>query len=73
MMNDDLLRIQAMIQEMKQLVDALTAVADELPNDPKFFASQAEAPLEQLEQKREEVDQLFDRFKPPSLRQAARG
>jgi hypothetical protein len=72
-MNDDLLRIQATIQEMKQLVDGLTAIADELPNDPKFFAAQAEAPLEQLEQKREEVDQLFDQFKPPSLRKAAIG
>jgi hypothetical protein len=72
-MNDDLLRIQATIQEMKQLVDALIAIADELPNDPKFFAAQAEVPLAQLEQKREEVDQLFDQFKPRSLRQAAMG
>jgi hypothetical protein len=72
-MNDDMVRIQATIQEMKQLINALTAIADELPSDPKFYAAQAEAPLEQLEQKRREVDLLFDQFKPPSLRQAAMG
>jgi hypothetical protein len=72
-MNDGMLRIQATIQEMKQLVNALTAIADELPKDPKSNASRAEIILEQLEQKRIEVDQLFDHFKPPSLRQAAMG
>jgi hypothetical protein len=72
-MNEDMAQIQAAIQQMKQLVDELVAIADELPKDPKFYAAKAEAPLEQLDQKRIEVDELMDQFKPPSLQRAAMG
>ena len=72
-MNEDMARIQGTIQEMKELVDALVAIADELPKDPKSYAYRAEMLVEKLEQKRIEVDQLFDQFKPPSLRQTALG
>jgi hypothetical protein len=72
-MNEDMARIQATIQQMKELVDGLVAIADELPKDPKFYAAKAEAPLAQLDQKRIEVDDLIDQFKPPSLRRAAMG
>jgi hypothetical protein len=72
-MNEDTVRIQTTIRQMKELVDVLVAIADELPKDPKSHAARAEAPLEQLDQKRIDVDQLLDQFKPRSLQRANLG
>jgi hypothetical protein len=72
-MNEKMLTIQAIIQQMKPLVDGLEDLADKLPQNPKLYADKAEAPLQQMLQMLNELDDLFDEFKPPSLQRAAIG
>ena len=50
---------------MRRLLWALADLKEQaLPQDPKLFATMAEAPLEDLDRLRQEVESFLDQFTP---------
>lgn len=63
-MNENMVRIQVTIQQIKRIAEALEGLSDELlVKNPKLFALLAEAPLEDLDRMRTEVEQLLTELK----------
>lgn len=55
------------LQQMKRLLRALDDLKDTvLPKDPQLFAVMAEAPLEDLDRLRQEVEDFLDQLQPVS-------
>ena len=53
------------LQQMGRLLSALADLKEQiLPTDPKLFATMAEAPLEDLERLRQQVEGLLDQLQP---------
>jgi hypothetical protein len=55
------------LQQMRRLLRALDDLKDTvLPKDPQLFAVMAEAPLEDLDRLRQEVEDFLDQLQPVS-------
>ena len=53
------------LQQMKRLLRALDDLKDTvLPKNPQLFAVMAEAPLEDLDRLRQEVEDFLDQLQP---------
>lgn len=60
-------RLRLTLQQMRRLLRALDDLKDTvLPQDPQLFAVMAEAPLEDLEHLRQEVEGFLDQLQPVS-------
>jgi hypothetical protein len=58
-------QLRVILQQMQRLLWALADLKEQvLPQDPKLFATMAEAPLEDLESLRREVESFLDRLMP---------
>ncbi len=65
MMIEDANRLRVTLQQMQRLLCALDDLKEQvLPKDPKLFAVMAEAPLEDLDRLREEVEGILDQLQP---------
>ena len=62
-MNDNILRIQVTIKQMKLLLEGLEGLAEDLPKNPRLYAVLAEAPLEHLSRMNDELEQYFAELK----------
>ncbi len=64
-MIEDANRLRVTLQQMQRLLCALDDLKEKvLPKDPKLFAVMAEAPLEDLDRLREEVEGILDQLQP---------
>jgi len=58
-------QLRVALQQMGRLLYALADLKEQvLPQDPKLFAAMAEAPLEDLERLRQQVEGFLDQFQP---------
>ena len=58
-------QLRVALQQMGRLLSALADLKEQiLPNDPKLFAAMAEAPLEDLERLRQQVEGFLDLLQP---------
>ena len=58
-------QLRVALQQMGRLLSALADLKEQvLPTDPKLFATMAEAPLEDLERLRQQVEGLLDQLQP---------
>jgi hypothetical protein len=63
-MNENMLRIQVTIQQIKRVAEAFESLSDEvLQKNPKLFAVMAEAPLDDLGRMLTEVEQRLAELK----------
>jgi len=62
-MTDNILRIQATIEQMQRLLDVIESIGKDLPRDPRLHALLAEAPLELLSRMHDELEQYFEELK----------
>lgn len=62
-MNERILSIRVTIQQMQRLLNALEAISEELPKDPRLYALMAEAPLDHLREMCHELDQHLTELK----------
>ena len=64
-MIEDPKRLRVTLQQMRRLLYALEDLKEQvLPKDPQLFAAMAEAPLEDLERLRQQVEGFLDQFQP---------
>jgi len=64
-MIEDTNQLRVTMQQMRRLLWALADLkAQVLSQDPKLFATMAEAPLEDLDRLRQEVESFLDQRKP---------
>jgi hypothetical protein len=64
-MIEDANQLRVTLQQMQRLLWALADLKEQvLPQDPKLFATMAEAPLEDLDRLRQEVESFLDQLKP---------
>ena len=64
-MIEDTNQLRVTLQQMQRLLCALADLkAQVLLRDPKLFATMAEAPLEDLERLRQEVEGFLDQLTP---------
>ena len=64
-MIEDTNQLRVTLQQMRRLLWALADLKEQvLPQDPKLFATMAEAPLEDLDRLRQEVESFLDRLTP---------
>ncbi|MDH3599797.1 MAG: hypothetical protein OEU26_09195 [Candidatus Tectomicrobia bacterium] len=64
-MIEDPNQLRVTLQQMKRLLCALDDLKEDvLPKDPKLFAVMAEAPLEDLDRLRQEVEGFLDQLQP---------
>ena len=65
-------QLRTTLQQMQRLLSALVDLKEHvLPRDPALFAAMAEAPLEDLDRLRQQVEGLLDQLQPAaSARQA---
>jgi len=64
-MIEDTNQLRVTMQQMRRLLCALADLKEHvLPQDPKLFATMAEAPLEDLDRLRQEVESFLDQLKP---------
>lgn len=64
-MIEDPNQLRVTLQQMQRLLCALDDLKEGvLPNDPKLFAVMAEAPLEDLDRLRQEVEGFLDQLQP---------
>ena len=58
-------RLRVTMEQMERLILALDDLKENvLPRDPKLFATMAEAPLEDLDRLREEINGYVHELKP---------
>lgn len=62
-MNDNILKSQVTIQQMKLLIAALDDLGQRLPKNPKLYAFMAEAPIDDLTRMLNELDQYLEQLK----------
>ena len=64
-MIEDTNQLRVTMQQMQRLLWALADLREQvLSQDPKLFATMAEAPLEDLDRLRQEVESFLDQLKP---------
>jgi hypothetical protein len=64
-MIEDANQLRVTMQQMRRLLWALTDLKEQvLSQHPKLFATLAEAPLEDLDRLRQEVESFLDQLKP---------
>jgi hypothetical protein len=64
-MIEDANQLRVTVQQMTRLLCALDDLKEQvLPKDPKLFAVMAEAPLEDLDRLRQEVEGFLDQHQP---------
>jgi hypothetical protein len=64
-MIEDANQLRVTMQQMGRLLWALADLKEQvLSQDPKLFATMAEAPLEDLDRLRQEVESFLDQLKP---------
>ena len=64
-MIEDPKQLRVTLEQMQRLLCALDDLKEEvLPKDPKLFAVMAEAPLEDLDRLRQEVQGFIDQLEP---------
>ena len=64
-MVEDASQLRVTLQQMQRLLWALADLKEHvLSQDPKLFAIMAEAPLEDLDRLRQEVESFLDQLKP---------
>jgi len=64
-MIEDVNQLRVTMQQMQRLLWALADLKEQvLSQDPKLFATMAEAPLEDLDRLRQEVEGFLDQLKP---------
>ena len=64
-MIEDTNQLRVTMQQMQRLLWALADLKEHvLCQDPKLFATMAEAPLEELDRLRQEVESFLDQLKP---------
>jgi hypothetical protein len=64
-MIDDANQLRVTLQQMQRLLWALADLKEQvLSQDPKLCATMAEAPLEDLDRLRQEVESFLDQLKP---------
>ena len=64
-MIEDPKQLRVTLEQMQRLLCALDDLKEEvLPKDPKLFAVMAEAPLEDLDRLRQEVQGFIDQLQP---------
>jgi hypothetical protein len=64
-MIEDANQLRVTLQQMQRLLWALADLKENvLSQDPKLFATMAEAPLEDLNRLRQEVESFLDQLKP---------
>ncbi|PON12723.1 hypothetical protein C2W62_38125 [Candidatus Entotheonella serta] len=64
-MIEDPTQLRVTLEQMQRLLCALDDLKEEvLPKDPKLFAVMAEAPLEDLDRLRQEVQGFLDQLQP---------
>jgi len=64
-MIEDANQLRVTLQQMQRLLGALADLKEHvLPQDPKLFAALAEAPLEDLDRLRQEVEGFLDQLTP---------
>ena len=64
-MIEDTNQLRVTLQQMQRLLSALADLkAQVLLQDPKLFATMAEAPLEDLDRLRQEVEGFLDQLTP---------
>ena len=64
-MIEDTNQLRVTMQQMRRLLWALADLKEHvLFQDPKLFATMAEAPLEDLDRLRQEVESFLDQLKP---------
>ena len=64
-MIEDANQLRVTMQQMRRLLGALADLKEQvLSQDPKLFATMAEAPLEDLDRLRQEVESFLDQLKP---------
>lgn len=64
-MIEDPNQLRVTLEQMQRLLCALDDLKEEvLPKDPKLFAVMAEAPLEDLDRLRQEVQGFLDQLQP---------
>ena len=62
---EDLHQLRVTLQQMKRLISVLEDLKETvLPHNPQLFAAMAEAPLEDLDRLRQEVDGFLDQLQP---------
>ena len=58
-------QLRIALQQMGRLLSALEDLKEQvLPTDPKLFAAMAEAPLEDLERLRQQLEGFLDQLEP---------
>ena len=61
----DVVRLRVTMQQMERLLAALDDLKENvLPKDPRLFAVMAEAPLDDLQRLRREIDGFVEELKP---------
>ena len=64
-MIEDANQLRVTMQQMQRLLWALADLKEQLlSQDPRLFATMAEAPLEDLDHLRQEVESFLDQLKP---------
>ena len=64
-MIEDANQLRVTMQQMQRLLWALADLKEQmLSQDPQLFATMAEAPLEDLDRLRQEVESFLDQLKP---------
>ena len=64
-MSLDFKHLRVTMQQMERLIRALDDLKNNvLPQDPKLFATMAEAPLEDLDRLRKEVNEFVHELEP---------
>jgi hypothetical protein len=64
-MIEDANQLRVTMQQMRRLLWTLADLKEQvLSQDPKLFATMAEAPLEDLDRLRQEVESFLDQLKP---------
>jgi hypothetical protein len=62
-MNDNILRVQVTIQQMKRLLKALEGLSEEMTKNPKLYALMAEGPIDLIGRMCTELDELLEPLK----------
>lgn len=70
-MNENLVKAQVTIQQMKRLFTALDDLGNRLPKNPKLYAFMAEAPIDDLTRMLGELDQYLEQLKQVSVASAS--
>jgi hypothetical protein len=65
-MNDNILKIQVTVEQMKRMLSALQGISEEMPKNPRLYAFMAEAPLVHLSRMCDEIDQHLTELKQPA-------